>query len=281
MRLPFVVALAGSLGGMACMPPSWGAGAVLHPHRRHVTRTPSLPYQDVSFEGDGVVLRGWLFPASAPKRGVTVVALHGIADNRESTVWIAERLAPKGFDVLAYDSRANGESRGDACTYGFYEKKDLARALDQLGIQRAILVGSSLGAAVALQAAAMDSRVIAVVAADTFSDLATIVRERAPFFASKAQIEKALVLAERDGHFRIADVSPVEAARRIRVPVLLLHGSRDRETPAAHSERVFAALAGPRDLRLVAAAAHGEALGKAWSEVEAWITKLGSSQSRK
>lgn len=278
MRWPLVVYLVSSIGGAACMPPSWGANAVLHPHRRHVTRTPSLPHQDVSFESDGVVLRGWLFTALPPRRSVTVVALHGIADNRESTIWIAERLVPKGFDVLAYDSRGNGESGGDACTYGFYEKKDLARALDQLGIQRAVLVGNSLGAAVALQAAAMDSRVIAVVAADTFSDLETIVRERAPFFASKAQVEKALVLAERDGHFRIADVSPVDAARRIRVPVLLLHGAEDRETSAAHSEQVFAALAGLRELRLVSGAGHGEALGKVWSDVEVWITKLGSSQ---
>jgi alpha-beta hydrolase superfamily lysophospholipase len=139
------------------MPPSWGAAAILHPHRRHVIRTTSLPHRDVAFENDGVILRGWRFPAMTPNRGVTVVALHGIADNRESAVWIAEQLVPKGFDVLTYDSRANGESGGDACTYGFYEKRDLSRALDQLAIQRAILVGNSLGAAVALQAAVEDS----------------------------------------------------------------------------------------------------------------------------
>jgi uncharacterized protein len=213
-------------------------------------------------------------PGDRPCSGSTVVVLHGIADNRESAVWIAERLVPHGFDVLAYDSRANGESGGDACTYGFYEKRDLSRALDHLGAQRAILVGNSLGAAVALQAAAEDPRVIGVVAADTFSDLLTIATERAPFFASTAQIGEALALAEKEGRFRIADVSPVDAARKIHVPVLLLHGAQDRETSPSHSERVFAALAGPRKLRIVAEARHGEALGKAWNEVEAWIMGL-------
>lgn len=274
MRLSLAVGLIASLGGAACMPPSWGAAAVLHPHRRHVSGTLSLPHRDVSFESDGVVLRGWLFPAMVPGRRVTVVALHGIADNRESTVWIAERLARRGFDVLAYDSRASGESDGDACTYGYYEKRDLSRALDRLGVRRAILVGNSLGAAVALQAAAEDSRVIGVVAADTFSDLETIARERAPFFASEAQIRDALALAGREGRFPVAEVSPVDAARWIRVPVLLLHGAEDRETPSAHSERVFAALAGPRELRLVPGAKHGEALGKVWGDVEGWITGL-------
>jgi hypothetical protein len=35
--------------------------------------------------------------------------------------------------VFAYDSRAHGESDAAACTYGFYEKQDLSRALDRLG----------------------------------------------------------------------------------------------------------------------------------------------------
>lgn len=274
MRLAVTVVLLMGFGGVACMPPSWGAATVLHPQRRPLGGSPALPHRDVAFESDGVVLRGWLFPAIAPARGVTVVVLHGIADNRESAVWIAERLVPQGFDVLAYDSRANGESGGDACTYGFYEKRDLSRALDRLGVRRAILIGNSLGAAVALQAAAEEARVIGVVAADTFSDLRTIARERAPFFASSAQIKDALALAEKEGRFRVADVSPVDAARRIHVPVMLLHDAQDRETPPSHSERVFAALAGPRKLRIVGGAGHGEALGKAWNEVEAWITAL-------
>ncbi len=252
------------------MPPSWGAGALLHPQRRHVTSQPALPHRDVAFVGDGALLRGWLFPA-ASRSGTAVVVLHGIADNRESAVWIAERLTAMGFDVLAYDSRAHGESGGEACTYGYFEKRDLSRALDALGIRRAILVGNSLGAAVALQAAADDPRVVAVVAADTFSDLESIVRERAPFFASDVQIREALALAGEQAHFRVPDASPVLAARRIHVPVLLLQSADDRETSRTHSERVLAALAGPRELRVVLGAKHGEAIGKAWSAVEAWI----------
>ncbi|HEU4385005.1 MAG TPA: alpha/beta fold hydrolase [Anaeromyxobacteraceae bacterium] len=280
MRSALVTALIAGIGGAACLPPSWGAAAILHPQRRHVTANPSLPHRDVAIDADGVVLRGWLFPARSPARAVAVVTLHGIADNRESAVWIAERLVPEGFDVLAYDSRAHGESSGDACTYGFHEKRDLSRALDQLDISRAILMGNSLGAAIALQSAAQDSRIIGVVAADTFSDLETIARARAPFFASETQIREALVLAGREGAFPVADASPLNAARRVRVPVLLLHGALDRETPRAHSERVFAALAGPRELRIVPGAAHGEALGKAWPDVEGWIARMGLASPR-
>lgn len=37
-------------------------------------------------------------------------------------------------------------------------------------------------------------------------------------------------------------------------------------------------MAGARDLREVPGAGHGEALGKAWGVVEAWIMKLASLQ---
>jgi pimeloyl-ACP methyl ester carboxylesterase len=112
----------------ACMPPSWGAGALLHPGRTIVAAAPALPHREVAFESEGVTLRGWLFPARAPSRGATIVYLHGSGDNRASGVWMAEDLVADGFDVLAYDSRAHGASGGAACTYGWYEKRDLAGA---------------------------------------------------------------------------------------------------------------------------------------------------------
>jgi len=43
-------------------------------------------------------------------------------------------------------------------------------------------------------------------------------------------------------------VSPAAGAARIRIPVLLIHGEADTETPPQHSQRVLAALAGPRRL---------------------------------
>jgi len=266
------VLAAAALALSACMPPSWGAAALLHPYRRPVPSPPSLPHEELAFEGEGgVTLRGWRFPASGSSRGVTVVWLHGIADTRASGTWIAERLVSKGFDVLAWDARAHGASGGAACTYGVLEKRDLSRALDAAGVRRAILVGHSLGAAVALQAAAEDPRVEAVVAISSFSDLEAIARDRAPWIASEAQLREALAIAGREGGFAVAEASPVSAARRIRVPVLLVHGADDRETRSVHSERILAALAGPSSLLLLPATGHNDAPGRGWREIEAWL----------
>ena len=75
-----------------------------------------------------------------------------------------------------------------------------------------MLLGTSLGAAVAIQEAAHDPRVSAIVAVETFSDLRTVATERAPVFFTSGIIERAFQLAELRGHFRVDAVSPVEAA---------------------------------------------------------------------
>ena len=269
---------AAALLSVACMPPEWGANGLLHPTRRRLVATPDLPHEDVAFRSDGLLLKGWLFRANGARRGL-IVHLHGVADNRSSGVGIAQRFVPKGYDVLTYDSRAHGESEGEDCTYGFYEKRDLSRALDAVRAEEAVLFGSSLGAAVALQAAAEDARVRGVIAQSPFSDLETIARERAPWVATSAEIAEAFAIAERKGHFRIAEVSPRLAASRIHVPVLLIHGENDRETAAAHSQRIYDALRQPRRLLLVPGADHNDVLRgeEVWREIEGWLAALPSS----
>jgi alpha-beta hydrolase superfamily lysophospholipase len=256
------------------MPASWGAGALLHPSRRVLATPRPAGAEDVAFDSGGLKLKGWLFRGPGQRRG-TVVYMHGSADNRASGVYIAERFLKRGFDALAYDSRAHGESEGGACTYGYYEKQDLRKALDLLASRPIVVIGVSLGGAVALQAAAEDSRIAAVVSVATFSDIRTVATERAPFVASRANVDAAFRLAEQQAGFNADDVSPLRAAERIRVPVFLIHGQRDRETLPRHSERVLAALHGEKRLLLVPGAGHNDALRPdVWTEIDAWLDRV-------
>jgi alpha-beta hydrolase superfamily lysophospholipase len=251
--------------------PGIAAGGLLHPARRVSSQPPPPNCVDAQFAGAGVTLRAWTCAAPSPARG-TIVYLHGIADNRGSAAGVVQRFLPRGFNVIAYDSRAHGDSQGDACTYGFFEKQDLRRVVDTLASGPVVLIGTSLGAAVALQAAADDPRITAVVAAETFSDLRTVATERAPAFLTQATIDRAFALAENQARFVVTDVHPQNAARRINVPVLLIHGAQDVETPPAHSERVYTALNGPKRLILVPGAGHNGSLrADVWAQIDDWI----------
>src|SRR5262245_44870543 len=174
--------------------------------------------------------------------------------------------------------QARVESDGAACTYGFYEKQDLRRVVDTIDSGPVVLMGTSLGAAVALQEAAEDGRIGAVVAAETFSDLRTVAIERAPFFFTPNAIRRASQLAAAGGRFTIEAVSPETAARNIQAPVLVIHGSIDRDTPPDHSRRVFEALRGPKQLIMAPNAGHNQSLtGAVWQDVETSIDRALSA----
>ena len=270
-----VIVVLVAMGLISTQLPGAGAGALLHPFRNRTIGATPAGCRERAFAGAGVNLKGWHCEATAPRRG-TMVYLHGVADNRGSGAGAIDRFTRRGFDVILYDSRAHGESDGEACTYGYFEKQDLHRVLDTAAPGPIVLLGTSLGGAVALQEAADDARVTAVVAAETFSDLRTVATERAPFFFTTGVIARAVTLAEQQAHFEVDAVSPVKAAARIRQPVLLIHGAADVDTPPEHSQRVFEALAGPKQLILVPGAHHNQSLrgGDIWSQIDRWVDNL-------
>jgi pimeloyl-ACP methyl ester carboxylesterase len=267
------------LGAVWIWLPAIGAGILLHPPHRRVVVDPPPSCVMVKFAGEGVELKGWRSQGTGGRRG-TVIYLHGVADNRASGAGVMTRFRKRGFDVVAYDSRAHGESGGDACTYGYFEKLDLQRVMDTVGPGPVVLIGSSLGGSVALQLAASDRRISAVVAAETFSDLRTVATERAPFFLKPGLLVRAFGIVEQNGRLQIDAVSPAKAAPSITAPVLLIHGAADVDTPPDHTRRVFEALTCPKKMILVPGARHNESLhGEIWGEIERWVDQVLDSSS--
>jgi hypothetical protein len=255
-----------------CPAASWVAGGILHPSKRPPPPAPTRAFEALTWQGAGVRLEGWRFRGEGPVRRGTVVYLHGIADNRGSSLWIANHFLPLGYDVVAYDSRAHGASEGSACTYGVYEKQDLLRVLATVEARPIYLLGISLGAAVSLQAAALTRDVAGVVAISPFSDLRAVVRDRTPFYLPQWIVEDGFRQAEAEGKFRVDDASPLRAAPFITAPVLLVHGARDVDTPPAHSQRIYDALRAPKRLILVPGAGHNNTLnGSVWPQIDAWL----------
>src|SRR4051794_30764758 len=81
--------------------------------------------------------------------GTPVVLLHGLTATRRYVVMGSRSLERSGHRVVAYDARGHGESAPaplpDAYGYDVLAD-DLEAVLDELGIQRAVLAGASMGA---------------------------------------------------------------------------------------------------------------------------------------
>lgn len=82
--------------------------------------------------------------------GQPVLFLHaGVTDSR---MWNAQFEGIEGYRLIRFDMRGYGRSR--LGTQGFTNHDDTVTVLDHLGIERAVLVGCSIGANTALQVAA-------------------------------------------------------------------------------------------------------------------------------
>jgi len=104
----------------------------------------------VRVAGDGVKLVAHEWPAKG-RASKTVVGIHGLTANHRCWAAMAKVLAPD-FRFVSYDLRGRGDSDKPATGYSLaIHGRDLAALLDHLGLHRAVLVGHSLGAAIALR----------------------------------------------------------------------------------------------------------------------------------
>lgn len=82
--------------------------------------------------------------------GPPVVLLHGLSATRRNVVQGSRALIKRGYRLISYDARGHGAS-SQAQRYEYSDLvADLRAVLEQLEIERAALVGSSMGAATAM-----------------------------------------------------------------------------------------------------------------------------------
>ena len=119
---------------------------------------------DLDLPGTGVRLRATRWPGAGPP----VLLLHGLASTRRFWDLVVPDVVSAGLSVLALDQRGHGDSDRPPGPYDSATvASDALTALDALGLSRAVVVGHSWGAAIALRLAALaPERVLAVVALD-------------------------------------------------------------------------------------------------------------------
>lgn len=276
---PFLAGLIGAVIGQGVLHPQ-----NLNPMRMQETaamlQRTGAAKEDIQVQTqDGVAIRGWKIKPSQPN-GDWVLLFHGVSDNRTGMLGHAEFLLRHGYSVVMMDSRAHGESGGAMCTYGWKERYDTVSVVNALHatehVRYLYALGVSMGAAIALQSAAVEPRIEAVSAEASFANLREVSYDYAGLEISpllgrtlfRPASMMAMHEAEKDGGFDVDDVSPEKAVAARAFPVLLICGTNDRRIPCRHSQRIFNAAKGPKLLWGVEGAGHAAALGTAPVEYE-------------
>jgi len=245
---------------------------------------------------DGALLRGWKVRPKNPN-GSWVLVFHGVADNRVGVVGQSEFLLRAGYSIVMMDARAHGASGGPIATYGWLERNDTRAIIDALLASESenwrirvqyrrspnlpdfppvtrpplhlFALGESMGAGIVLQSAAADPRIEAVVAEAPFANLREGAYDYAglrkyPWLGKTLFAPGTWTLLYRDeklAGFPVAEVSPVKAVASRAFPVLLICDEKDVALPCRHSEMIYAAARGPKQLWVVPGAFHTAAYG--------------------
>ena len=171
-----------------------------------------------------------------------VIGIHGYENTAEKLIPICQFLTTRGFRVLLVNTRNHGESDPDGSSTMVQFIQDLNTAIlfartNLAGNSKVILLGHSLGAATCLYVAAHDPGISAVVTIASFAALEQQLRQALCYHHFPAGLIKPVLrYLEISHHIKMRDLSPQNNIARIRVPILLLHGSQDPVVAAADFE---------------------------------------------
>ncbi len=205
-----------------------------------------LPLEEVWFQAsDGVKLYGWLVRSSDSP--TTLLICHGNAGNIIHRLEYLEELHRRSMSAFIFDYRGYGRSEGTPSETGLY--RDALAAYDVLTHryrvppERLVILGTSLGAAVAGELAAT-RKAAGLILETPFPSVPAMVRAHygaLPF------------------HFLLRARYDLEArVTRIHIPVLVLQGDRDRVVPLSLGRAVYVAANPPKDFYLIRGADHND-----------------------
>ncbi|MCR5150536.1 MAG: alpha/beta hydrolase [Clostridiales bacterium] len=216
----------------------------------------------------GFLLKGYLIPAEK-ESDVYVFCSHGYKSSKDEFRFISKFYHDMGYNVFLVDHQACGNSEGKYLGFGYHESKDCLLWLDYMkqlfgeNIQ-IILHGISMGCATVTMMsgdAALPSNVKFVIADcgytscdDEFSHAIKFLHiPKFPVYYAAKEFNKVL------NGFSFEKVSPLNAVRYSKVPMLFIHGGDDSFVPTYMVHQLYAACGSEnKDLLIVENAKHAE-----------------------
>ncbi|CAI9771017.1 unnamed protein product [Fraxinus pennsylvanica] len=188
-----------------------------------------------------------------------VIYCHGNSGCRADASEAAIILLPLNITVFTLDFSGSGLSGGEHVTLGWNEKDDLRAVVDYLRADGNVsligLWGRSMGAVTSLMYGAEDPSIAGMVLDSPFSDLVDLMMElvdtykvRLPKFTVKFAIQYMRRAILKKAKFDITDLNTIKVAKCSFVPVLFGHAVDDDFIQPHHSDRIFDAYVGDKNI---------------------------------
>jgi len=218
--------------------------------------TYNLPFEDVEITtADGLRLVGWFVPS---QNGAVIMMQHGYKSTRKELLNEAEMMYRHGYSILLTTVRAHDHSEGEMITFGMKEVDDLEAwyqyllTRDDIDPDRIGILGNSFGGMLAIEFAAQNENIKAVVADCAFSSLNDTVSTSVEYFTDLPAFPFAPLIvfwAEQETGFKTEDIDATKWIAQISPrPVFLMQGGADVVISADSGQRLYDAAGEPKEL---------------------------------
>jgi alpha-beta hydrolase superfamily lysophospholipase len=197
---------------------------------------------------DGGALRGWFIRGGDGPRPTVIIA-HGWQSHAADMLAYAAPMASAGYHVVLFDTMGHGESDHAEFASVRHFTEDLLAVWRWTSAQRdaspgIVLSGHSLGGTAAILATAEAEREgMAPRGIMTFGSPSDPIEVTQEWLASKGY-PAALLMRAVYGFWRTIIVwdrdriRPLLRMHSLRVPILIVHGSADKQIPVLHAHRL-------------------------------------------
>lgn len=238
--------------------------------------------EDVYIMSDSLRLHGKLFKNSGTKYALVC---HGYTSKAKHMAGFVNKFHSLGYNVLAVDARAHGDSEGTKIGMGWVERFDVIEWIKYIislePDAQIILHGVSMGASTVLMASGeeLPKNVKAIIADCGYTSEWDEFRQEAdvlhipwfPVLNASSAISKV-----RDG-YDFKQASAVEQVKKSHIPTLFIHGSKDELVPYGMLNELYSAANCEKEILTIQGAGHALSSSVApelyWKTVETFLKK--------
>ncbi|EKV00569.1 lysophospholipase [Leptolyngbya sp. PCC 7375] len=224
--------------------------------------------------GQSKWLETWEIPAqTAVPRGTVILFPGNLGTKSSQLIPPAQSFASLGFNTVLVDFQGVGGSSGDTVTLGIAEAQDVVTVFNDVknrnvvqghGDSPMILYGVSMGTAAILRAIATHNITPdAIVLELPFIRLIDAVKSRLRHHKIPTDPTAALLIFWAGIQHGVNGFShnPINYARAVKCPTLVIHGAQDKWTPVSDIEALVQTIPASKQLVVSADAGHHQLIG--------------------
>ena len=212
------------------------------------------------------------------------ITVHGYTNKAESMSAMAYKYHSLGYNILMPDLRGHGKSEGSYVGMGWHDRLDILKWID-------LIIKENKDAKILLHGISMGAGTVMMVSGEELPENVKVIIEDCGYTSAKEQLAYnlktmfklpsfpilnfcSLITKIKDNYF-ISEASAIKQLQKAKVPILFIHGDKDKFVPFYMLDKLYNACSSKKDKLIIKDVGHAKSESLKsdlyWNKVEDFI----------